>query len=308
MVTYDYYRIFYYVAQYRSFTRAAEALNNNQPNITRCMNNLEQELGCKLFVRSNRGVTLTPEGRRLYIHVAVAYEQLRAGEQELRNDCSLESGTIAIGASETALHLILLDLLSAFHSQYPSVHLRVTNDSTPQAISALRRGLLDCAVVTAPTDVTRPLRETRLLSFREILLGGTQFRHLATGTHSLRDLLQYPFISLGGNTSTYAFYQKLFLKHDLPFHVDIEAATMDQVLPMVEHNLGIGFFSETLAAQAIEQGLVYPIAVRESIPDRAVCLIEDASHPQSIAIRAFKKLLCAEKPEAETPPAATRPG
>ena len=64
----------------------------------------------------------------------------------------------------------------------------------------------------------------------------------------------------------------------------------------------------TLAAQAIEQGLVYPIAVRESIPDRAVCLIEDASHPQSIAIRAFKKLLCAEKPEAETPPAATRPG
>ena len=204
--------------------------------------------------------------------------------------------------------LILRDRLSAFHSLYPSGHLRIPNDSTPQAISALRRGLLDCAVVTAPTDVTRPLRETRLLSFREILLGGTQFRHLATGTHSLRDLLQYPFISLGGNTSTYAFYQKLFLKHDLPFHVDIEAATMDQVLPMVEHNLGIGFFSETLAAQAIEQGLVYPIAVRESIPDRAVCLIEDASHPQSIAIRAFKKLLCAEKPEAETPPAATRPG
>ena len=162
MVTYDYYRIFYYVAQYRSFTRAAEALNNNQPNITRCMNNLEQELGCKLFVRSNRGVTLTPEGRRVYIHEAVAYEQLRAGGQELRNDCSLESGTIAIGASETALHLILLDRLSAFHSQYPSVHLRITNDSTPQAISALRRGLLDCAVVTAPTDVTRPLRGTRL--------------------------------------------------------------------------------------------------------------------------------------------------
>ena len=54
MVTYDYYRIFYYVAQYRSFTRAAEALNNNQPNITRCMNNLEQELGCG-YQSSKRG-------------------------------------------------------------------------------------------------------------------------------------------------------------------------------------------------------------------------------------------------------------
>lgn len=59
-VPYDYYRIFYYVAQHKSFTKAAEALGNNQPNITRCMNNLEQDLGCKLFVRTNHGVSLTP--------------------------------------------------------------------------------------------------------------------------------------------------------------------------------------------------------------------------------------------------------
>ena len=63
-VPYDYYRIFYYVAQHKSFTKAAEALNNNQPNITRCMNNLEHDLGCKLFVRTNHGVSLTPEGHR----------------------------------------------------------------------------------------------------------------------------------------------------------------------------------------------------------------------------------------------------
>ena len=80
-ITYDYYRLFYYVAQCRSFTRAATVLENNQPNITRCMNNLEQELGCKLFVRSHRGVSLTPEGERLYQRVAAANEQLRMGEE-----------------------------------------------------------------------------------------------------------------------------------------------------------------------------------------------------------------------------------
>ena len=46
MITYDYYRIFYFVAQYHSFTKAAEILKNNQPNITRCMNNLES---CLLY-------------------------------------------------------------------------------------------------------------------------------------------------------------------------------------------------------------------------------------------------------------------
>ena len=55
-ITYDYYRIFYFVAKYQSFTKAAEMLRNNQPNITRYINNLESELGCKLFIRSNRGV------------------------------------------------------------------------------------------------------------------------------------------------------------------------------------------------------------------------------------------------------------
>lgn len=66
MITFDYYRIFYFVAKYKSFTKAAEVLQNSQPNISRCMGNLEQELECKLFMRSNRGIILTPEGKKLY--------------------------------------------------------------------------------------------------------------------------------------------------------------------------------------------------------------------------------------------------
>ena len=116
-VTYDYYRIFYYVAQYSSFTKAAEVLSNNQPNITRCMNILEHELGCKLFIRSNRGITLTPEGEQLYAHVAVAFEQIRMGEDEVRREVSLEQGVVTIGASETALNLLLLEKLSEFHEK-----------------------------------------------------------------------------------------------------------------------------------------------------------------------------------------------
>ena len=64
MITYDYYRIFYFVAQYHSFTKAAEILKNNQPNITRCMNNLESELGCKLFIRSQYHGAIVFIGRR----------------------------------------------------------------------------------------------------------------------------------------------------------------------------------------------------------------------------------------------------
>ena len=70
----EYYRIFYYVAKYQNFTRAARALGNGQPNITRAINLLEQEIRCTLFIRTNRGVRLTPEGERLYVRVAAAME------------------------------------------------------------------------------------------------------------------------------------------------------------------------------------------------------------------------------------------
>lgn len=66
-VDWEYYKIFYFVAKYRNFTKAARVLGSNQPNITHTMNKLEDQLHCVLFIRSNRGVTLTPEGEMLYI-------------------------------------------------------------------------------------------------------------------------------------------------------------------------------------------------------------------------------------------------
>ena len=132
-ITYDYYRIFYYVAMYKSFSKAAKVLMSNQPNITHFMNNLENQLGCKLFVRSNRGVTLTAEGEKLYQHVSVAYQHLHAAEAELAMERSMESGSITISASEIALHLLLLPILGRFHKQYPGVRLRLLNHSTPEA-------------------------------------------------------------------------------------------------------------------------------------------------------------------------------
>ena len=83
-VNQDYYRLFYYVCRYRSLTKAANILQMSQPNMTRGLNRLEAQLGCKLLVRSTRGVTLTPEGEALYAHVAIAQEQLLAGRTNWR--------------------------------------------------------------------------------------------------------------------------------------------------------------------------------------------------------------------------------
>ena len=152
-ITYDYYRIFYYVATYQSFSKAAKILMSNQPNITRFINNLENQLGCKLFVRSNRGVQLTQEGRKLYQHVSVAYQHLHMAEVELMNEQRMDQGYITISASEIALHLLLLPVLEKFHKNYPGIRIRLLNHSTPQAVQAVKEGAVDLAVVTTPLTV-----------------------------------------------------------------------------------------------------------------------------------------------------------
>ena len=115
-MTLDYYRIFYYVARYKSFSKAAQILGNNQPNITRYINLLEHELGCNLCVRTHKGISLTPEGQLLYEHVEAAMYQLKNAQDALKKNQSLESGTITIGVSDTALRLYLSDKLETFLS------------------------------------------------------------------------------------------------------------------------------------------------------------------------------------------------
>lgn len=291
-INYDYYRIFYAVAQCRSFTRAAEVLKNNQPNITRCMKNLEQELGCKLFHRSNRGITLTPEGQRLYRRVAAAVEELQLGEEEIRKDGSLESGTLSISASEAALHMVLLDKLSAFRVQYPGVHLRITNEATPQAIERLRNGESDFAVITAPQITDRTLQQTELLRFREVPVCGPAYSEIATHRCTLAELARYPLVCIGQDTSTYAFYQGFFTSNGVTFRADVEAATMDQILPMIEHGLGIGFYPEKLVAPKIARGELFCIPLDLPVPDRAITLVEDTSRPRSTAMKALRQMVC----------------
>ena len=290
-ITYDYYRIFYYVAKYKSFTRAASILMNSQPNITRSMNNLERQLGCKLFIRSNRGVRLTADGQSLYKHVAVAFEQLQTAERELENAANLQSGSVTISATETALHGILLPVLRSYHAEYPEIHLRISNQKTYSAVEAVRNRLSDLAVVTTPTQITKPLTETRLLDFHEVLVCGPRYADLARQPRHLSEISSCPMVSLGRESMTIQFYNDFFFQHGLEYTVDVEAATADQLLPLIMHDLGIGFVPESLIEGRNLSDGICRIPLVEEIPMRSICLIEYAGTSLDSAAARLKEML-----------------
>jgi len=292
-VNYEYYRTFYYVARYGSFTKAAQALFANQPNVTRTIARLEEALGCRLFLRTHHGVTLTPEGRLLYSHVSVAHEQLQLAEKELSDTTSLNIGTVTIGTSETALNLFLFKRLHLFRDRHPGIRLRILNHVTPQTVSALRQGQIDFSVVTSPVPPDAELTVSTLMTFQELLVCGSDYRELARSRtpYSLRDLEGYPLIMLSPDTMTYNFYNEWFLQQGARLEIATEAATADHILPMVEHNLGLGFVPHPWAESALSAGRIFEVPLAESVPEREVVLLCNNSRAPGVAAQEFIRFL-----------------
>lgn len=287
-ISYDYYRVFYYVAKYKSFTGAAKALLNNQPNITRMMKKLEEELGCTLFVRHRHGITLTPEGEKLYAHISIAFEHIQCGEEEIAKDKSLQSGVVTVSASEIALHCVLLPVLKSFRKAYPGIRIRILNHSTPQAIDVLKKGLADFALVTEPFDLPTGLEFEVVRSIQEVPVCSSAFS-LSNGTVLTKEEIKtLPLIGLGEQTASFRFFSEIFGKMGLSFDPDVEAATADQILPMIKSDLGIGFVPTEFLEEEQKENLVI-LNMTPEIPTRRICLLKRKGISLSITASELEK-------------------
>ena len=288
----DSYRVFYYVAQFRSFTKAAELLYSNQPNVTRTIKKLEQSLGCTLFTRTSRNVQLTPEGEDLFSYIGPAMQQIKAGEETMLLQTKMQGGIINIGVSEIALHQVLLPVLKSFRQEYPGIRLRIFNSNSQQAVTALRNRLVDFALITPPVENQEMFLRKDIAIFQEIPICGSAYRHLADHVLTWEDLASVPIISLCNGSSTHQLYAEWFQKNGQAFSPDIEAVTADQILPMVRVNLGIGFIPEQSAKEAAKEGLVTVLKLQEYPPMRRICLLKRKDAPLSIAAAELERMIC----------------
>lgn len=290
-INFEYYKIFYYVAKYENITKAAAALGSNQPNVTRIMKLLESQLGCCLFARGARGISLTEEGKLLYSHVEIAYRQLLGAQEEIGIQSSLNGGTVEIGATETALHLFLLSALHNFRLEFPEIKIKIHNHTAPETIRHLVSGKLDFAVVTIPSELPESVSCSKIMDYDEILAGGTQYRALSERILELKDIKNYSLIGLGRESATYHFYREFFIEHGADYEPDMEVATSDLMLPLIENNFGIGFVSEALARPLLESKKLIQMHINCCIPKRSIQIVSDKGRGKSLAAETLYKYL-----------------
>ena len=85
--------------------------------------------------------------------------------------------------------------------------------------------------------------------------------------------------------------QELFYKNGNELLPDTEVATTDQILPLVKNELGLGFVPELMAQEALSKREIVKISLKETIPERNVCMVYDYQHPLNSAAKELKKTM-----------------
>lgn len=287
-ISYDYYNVFYYVARYKSISKAAKVLSNSQPNITRIIGKLEDALGCKLFIRTNKGVVLTEQGGALYYYVKEAHHQIALGEAMVNDITNSGNSTVYIGIAiditNNFIQSLILPSISSFHQDHPNTHLQIINDFTPKLITDLNNGSIDIAILTSSDfDIHESQKASILYSFNDVIIAGNSYREIFKEPVTLKDVCRHPIVGLGKHTETYAIYDRFFAEKGLEFSLNIETATTEQTLSFVEDNLGIGCVSSNYAYPAIDEGRIIEVRLKEKLPRRMIAMVRNEQSPNPTA-------------------------
>lgn len=157
--------IFRAVALEGSVSRAAARLNRVQSNISTRIRQLEEQIGKTLFLRGNRGLTLTPDGQLLLSYAERLLELSMETAEALRK--GKPSGVFRIGTMESTAAARLPAILSRYHELYPDVRIELETDTAGGLIERLLNYDIEAAFIAEPVEferiATRPVFEERLV-------------------------------------------------------------------------------------------------------------------------------------------------
>lgn len=265
------YRIFYAVAEKGNISKAAKELYISQPAISKSIQKLEDNLGVRLFDRSSRGVTLTPEGELLYTHVKSAFETLTLGEDRLRRSIALGIGNLTIGASSTLCKYVLLPYLKEFIKQYPHINISIACHSTNHTLKLLEEDKLDIGLIGRPENMKNiefcPLREIEdiFVATRDYL------RNLQVRGVDRQHMLQSStLLLLDRENITRQYIDSYFQEHHILLNDIIEVSNMDLLIEMTLVSLGIGCVIRDFVKTELQVGALLEIPLKHPLPKREI--------------------------------------
>jgi DNA-binding transcriptional LysR family regulator len=264
-------RTFTAVAEELHFRRAAERLHVAQPAVSEQIRNLERELGVQLLERTKRSVALTPAGATL---LEDARRLLRMSEDARRAVQRVQEGVtgrLRIGHPSDVMPWAMPRALRHFSTSHPGIEVALERVEPRRALTAVRDGHLDVAMVCLPAPVA---------GLHVTPIGVEQVTVAVADTHPMADLSAFPLPALDGGCAVV-----LPRETNPPFYDGIVAATRtsDMTLQLLE-TAGAHVELALLAVSGGRSVALLPSSVAERHALRGVRFVPLAEPAPSCAV------------------------
>jgi DNA-binding transcriptional LysR family regulator len=256
-------RYFVAVGEEQHYGRASRRLRVVQPALSRQIQDLEEEIGFKLFDRLPRGVKLSPAGKLFLEEARRILQAVSEATARAARVARGQSGTLRVGFPENASWRgVVPDSFRRFRERQPDAELQLQPAASLEQLDAIRSGRLDAGFVNFMPKADPDLDQLPV-AVQHVELAAPK-RHPLTKLKklSLRDLTDAPFIWFPRRPSP-AFYDRLMhecyrggLKSPRIVQEGLNEAT---ILSLVSTGLGVGWVLGSARWRSPETVAILPV-------------------------------------------------
>lgn len=295
-------RYFVAVAEELHFGRAADLLGISQPPLSQQIQALEQELGVRLFERSNRHVALTDAGRLFLEETRQTLAQVSKSVDVVRRAEQGEIGELQIGFTASAPFVSIIPrAVFAFRQAFPAVHLDLQEMTSSQVCQALMDKKLQIGMIR-PLELPAELDAVELLSepLVALLHAGHPLAGEQDGGLALAELADQPFVFFPRSYGTGLYGQLFSLARQAGFtpRITQEAHEALTIIGLVAAGLGVSVLPASFRRIRID-GVVFR-TLTDADATTAVWLVKRRQERSPLA-QAFIDLLTREVQALKSP-------
>lgn len=252
---------FLLIAEYRSFSKAAQHLGYSQAAVTVQIKQLENELGVHLFDRLGRQISLTHQGEIFYEH-AVALMRSVSETKDAVSGTGPLNGRLCIGTIESLCESIFPDLIAEYHRRHPDVRIQIIMDSPDVLLERMNENVIDIVYLLDKRIYDERWHKTFEIPEENIFV--TSPDHPLAQENRVLDLdevLQYPMIVTEPDASYRYLLEQYLAAQGKSIHPFLESGDPAFILQMLMKVSGVTFLPRFTVEHEIEEGRLTALRV-----------------------------------------------
>ncbi len=251
----SYLPFFVEVANRKSFTLAAEALEVPLPTLSRRIAALEKALGAQLLFRNTRNVELTESGKGFCKSCEYILEELHEAQEKLVLEQQLPQGSVRLSVPADLYFLFFRGCLSSFASKYPDIELNVYFNTRWVDLHSEPYDL-DIRVGELPSS---DLKVRKLATLRPALYASPKLLHSYPAPQTPADLNKLPFVALARPNRNSLILQRDGVTEKLSLRPAHIVNSMGSGLELVLDGHGFMELELTMGKYFMAAGLLIPL-------------------------------------------------